>query len=56
MKQKQKQKQSRVLRRPFDAVAEAAKQEVEKSEIGLVNPGMLPVFTDSVMAGAAQKF
>ena len=44
-----------MIGRPSDAVAEATKQEVEKSEIGLVNPGMLPVFTDSVMAGAAQK-
>ena len=39
----------------YDGVAEEAKREVEKSEISLVHPGMLPVFTDSVMAPVPPK-
>jgi hypothetical protein len=40
---------------PYDGLGEAAKEECQKSEIKLIDPGMLPVFTDSVMAGAVQK-
>ena len=41
--------------KPYNGVAEEAKREVEKSEIALVHPGMLPVFTDSVMAPVPPK-
>jgi 5'-phosphate synthase pdxT subunit len=37
----------------YSAVDDAARAEVEKTEIGLINPGGLPVFTDSVLAGPA---
>ena len=40
---------------PYDAIDEAAKAEATKTEIGLINPGGLPVFTDTVMAGPAYK-
>ena len=40
---------------PFDAIDEAAKAEATKTEIGLINPGGLPVFTDTVMAGPAYE-
>lgn len=41
---------------PYDAEVEEGKREVERSRLGLVDPGMLPVFTDSVLAGPATKW
>lgn len=38
---------------PYTGVDEAAKASAQASEIGLINPGGLPVFTDTVMAGPA---
>jgi 5'-phosphate synthase pdxT subunit len=40
---------------PYDAIDEKAKTEATKTEIGLINPGGLPVFTDNVVAGPAYK-
>ena len=37
----------------YSAVDDAARAEVEKTEIGLINPGGLPVFTNTVLAGPA---
>jgi len=40
---------------PYAGVKEADKEEAQRTEIKLVSPGQLPVFTDSVFAGAAGK-
>ena len=37
----------------YSAVDDAARAGVEKTEIGLINPGGLPVFTNTVLAGPA---